>query len=212
MAPALAADVLVGMPAGGPGVDLHLARDEIELVDDALAPETRLSRAGILLSETVGNGLSVGLLLGYASASQTGQPLTAGMRFTGNYLGVNIHGAAPPDGRLRVGLGGQFLYHWLRDRVGDQKVEMEWAQADAALTLQADLTAALTVYAGPFWSTIDVDQQASGTVNETLGLANRHTVGGVYGLRLEVDYRGWIGLEVRRGPFDGIALSFQRRF
>ncbi len=209
---ATAADLAIGIPPGGIGVDLHLARDEFDLSDDGLSADTRLSRAGITLSETVGDGLSIGLLLGYASVSQRGQPLTAGMRFTGNYIGVDLHGAIPLGQRLRIGLGGQFLYHWLRDRIDGQKVELEWAQADATLTLQADLTPSLTAYAGPLWSTIDVDQQASGGVNETLALVNDRTSGGVAGLLLEVDWRGWIGLEVRRGPYDGVALSFQRRF
>lgn len=209
---AVAADIAIGIPPGGLGVDLHLARDEYDLADGGLTTVTRLSRAGITLSETAGDGLSIGLLLGYASASQRGQPLTAGMRFTGNYLGVDLHGTIPLGGRMRVGLGGQFLYHWLRDRIDGQKVELEWAQADATLTLQVDLTPALTAYAGPLWSTVDVDQQASGAVNETLALVNERSSGGVVGLLLEVDWQGWIGVEMRRGPYDGVALSFQRRF
>ncbi len=209
---ATAADLAIGIPPGGIGVDLHLARDEFDLSDDGLTADTRLSRAGITLSETVGDGLSIGLLLGYASVSQRGQPLTSGMRLTGNYFGVDLHGAIPLGRRLRIGIGGQFFYHWLRDRIDGQKVELEWAQADATLTLQAVLTPVLTAYAGPLWSMVDVDQQASGIVRETRTLANDRTAGAVAGLLLEVDWQGWIGVEFRRGPYDGVALSFQRRF
>jgi hypothetical protein len=212
VAQAAAASLAIGVPPGGIGVDLHLARDEIELVDTTVEPDTRLSRVGITLTETVGDELSIGLLLGYASASQTDQPLTAGMRFTGNYLGVNVHGGIPLGGRLRIGLMGQFLYHWMSDDLEDLRVELEWAQADAALTLQAQLAPILTAYAGPLWSTIEVDQKSRGDVNATTEFVNRRESGGVFGLLLEVDYRGWIGLEARRGPFDGVALSFQRRF
>ncbi len=211
-AQASAAELAVGVPAGGFGFALHLARDRSDLSDDVDDTGTRLSRAGVTLSETVGDGMTLGLLLGYASASQTGQALTAGMRFTGNYLGVNIHGTIPAGQRLRIGLTGRFLYHWLRDEVEDQKVDLDWAQADAAMTLQADLAGSLTTYAGLLWSTIEVDQRARGLVDATSTFENPRTSGAVYGLRLEVDYRGWVGLEARRGPFDGVALSFQRSF
>lgn len=212
MAADLATGIPAGVPAGGLGFDFHLARDEIALFDAAGDAETRLSRAGITLSETFSDGLSLGLLLGYASASQTGQPLTGGLRFTGNYFGVNIHGAVPAGQRLRIGLMGQLLYHWMRDDTADQRVDLDWAQADAAMTLQADLTGALTVYAGPLWSTMEVDQKARGSINATTEFANRRTTGAVYGLLFEADSRAWVGLEVRHGPFDGVALSFQRRF
>lgn len=210
---AMAVDLAAGVPGfGGLGADLHMARDEIELTNSAAEPDTTLLRTGVTLTESAGNRLSMGLMLGYASASQTDQPLTAGMRLTGYYLGVNIHGAIPLGERLRIGLMGQFLYQWMSDNIEDQRVEMEWSQVDTALTLQAGLTKILTVYAGPLWSTIEVDQQSRGDINDTTSFENRHTTGGVYGAQLEVESQGWIAFEVRHGPLDGVVLSFQRRF
>lgn len=180
--------------------------------DGALDTDVRITRIGATLSEEVNRHVALGLLLGYASASQTGQPLTAGMRLSGNYLGLNMQARMPLAQRLRAGLTGQYLYHWMREQLDGQRVEWEWAQADVALTAQIDLTRRLLMYAGPIMSWIEVDQQARGLANLTNELENRRTSGVAFGLLYEVDYGGRVGLEIRRGPLDGLALSFQRNF
>lgn len=212
--PGRAADLLVGPPEGGMAIDLHAARDEVGLRgrDDPAMPGMRLSRLGIAYAERFGDGLSVGLLGGYLSASQRGQALTGGMRFTGNYAGIGMRGLLAPADRIRVGLSAQFLYHWMDDSRDGQRIQLDWAQVDLAATLQVRLAGAVSVYAGPVYSAIRVEERARGTVDSTVEFEGRRDVGAIGGLFFEVEEQGRIGLEVRRGPMDGLAISFQRRF
>lgn len=210
--PAPAADLLIGIPPGGMGVDLHVARDEIDLRDAAVETEARLTRFGITLSETYTERLSMGLMLGYARATLRDQPLTAGMYFSGNYAGLNLHAEYPLAERLRIGFMGRILYHWMDERFDDQRVRLEWLQAESALTLQTDLTPYVTLYTGPLYAHIGVDQEARGIIDGANDFRAKRNTGVALGLLFEVDYRGWIGIEARSGVQDGFSLSFQRRF
>jgi hypothetical protein len=209
---AVAADVLAGIPLGGFGSDLHATRDEVELESGSSTVKTRLTHFGLAISEDYGDHLALGLLGGYALASQRRQALTEGFDFTGPYAGVNLQAVLPLGRRFRVELTGQYVYQWLDDETQDQRVKLEWSQADATLNLQVDVTTAITLYAGPLYSDISVDQTAKGAVDSTTDFDGRRSTGAIYGVQLEVDPRGWVGLELRQGPMEGVALSFQRRF
>lgn len=209
---AVAADVIAGIPLGGFGADLHVAHDEVKLDDDSSQVKMRLTRVGLTISETYGDYLSLGMLGGYALADQKGQPLTEGLDFTGAYAGLNLQTVLPIGQRFRVELAGQFLYQWLKDETDSQRVRLGWSQGDALLDLQVDITHSITLYAGPLYSDISVDQTARGTVRSTTDFDGHRTTGAVYGIRAEVDPGGWVTLEAREGPMQGLALSFQRRF
>lgn len=212
MQAAAAADIAIGIPAERLGVDLHMARDEIDLVGDSLTDDILLSRFGITLGERFNSNLTMQLTGGYAWASDFDQPLTAGMRFTGGYAGISAHGLFPLGQHFGIGLDGGILYHFLYDETEDQRVEQDLIEADAALTLQIVLSGVWTLYGGPLWSSIELDQLASGAVNSTTSFENSDSTGAVVGVLYEIEYQGWVGLEFRRGPFDGAALSFQRGF
>lgn len=212
---AVAADLSVGLPQGGMSADLHLARDEIVLQarnGGQGEVETRLSRIGIAYAEAFAPGFSMGLSGGYLSASQTGQALTGGMRLTGNYAGIDAHGTVGLTDRLHLGLDARFTYHWMDDSRAGQKVQLDWAQAELAATARVAAGGRVSLYAGPVYAVIRVDQRAQGTVAETTEFEGRRTSGWVGGVLVEVDLDGWIGAEIRQGVADGLALSFQRRF
>jgi len=211
---ARAADLTVGPPEGEMAIDLHVARDETGLRgrDGPVEVDMRLSRLGVTYAERFGEVVSLGLMGGWLSASQRGQDLTAGMRFTGNYAGVAARGAFAVAEPVRLGVHARFLYHWMDDAREGQRVQFDWAQLDLAATVQFRLRPALELYAGPVYSEVRLEQRARGAIDDTSEFEARRTTGVVGGILLEVEERGRVGLEVRRGTLDGVALSFQRQF
>ena len=211
--PVQSADVLAGIPVVGDfGTDLHAARDNVDLVQGSTVAKTRLTRGGLTISESYGEHLALGMFGGYAAATQKGQDVTAGLDFKGGYAGVNLQAMAPLGRWVSTGITAQVLYQWLKDSTPTQEVKLEWWQGDALLDVEIHPTRFLTLYGGPTYTSISVDQTARGTVDATTNFDGRRKSGAVYGLRLEVDLHGWVTLEAREGPLKGVALSFQRRY
>lgn len=208
-----AADLAAGpLPAtGGVLGDLHVARDEVDLEFGDVRASARLTRVGIAWFERFGD-LALGLLGGYARTDLQGEAVTAGIDFSGGYAGIAARSILPLGRRFGFGLGMRFLYHRMDGEGDGQSVDLEWTQGEATATLHAGVTPRLSVYAGPMYSLIRVSRMARGPVRGTAGFDGVETGGVVGGLVLELEPGGYIGLEARGGPGDGVALSFMRHF
>lgn len=191
---------------------LYARRDDLVVDGAATVLRVRIDRLGFRLSDIAHPRLSVGLLAGGAAADITGQTITNGMQPAGPYLGVAVGGAVFDGARGRVDFDVYLLYQSLDDEVSGQRVELDWLESGAALRLSVGLTAMLSLYAGPQYRNLDLDQRARGTLNATARFGESDTVDAVLGVTLETDPGGFVDVAVHRGASDGVMLAFRRRY
>jgi len=203
-------------PADGRiAADLHVAREEVALEENASgddAGESRLSRIGVRYAESFGDSVILAMSGGYAAATRKEDPAVAGMRFTGSYAAIDFRGERSLTARIRLVLDLRLSGSWLRDERNGTKVRHDRVQGDAGAGLLLLLRPDLLVYGGPTVTTLRLDEQLRGSVNETREFDNRKSAGWRAGIALELEESGWIALEGRGGAIRGFQLSFLRRF
>jgi len=196
----------------GIGAGLYVRRDDMVVEDPTASFDIQADRFGFLLSESVHPRLSLGLLGGIAAVDTKGQPMTDGMQLSGSYIGVYLVGAALDGPRWRIGYGANLFYQSAEDKVDDQRVELDWLESGATITIGFNLSAMLSAYAGPHYRNLDIDQRASGTVNATRRFSEEDVLDAVMGVVLEVDSGGYVDLAAHRGASKGFTLTFRRQY
>lgn len=211
---AQAEDLLLKPMPGHAAVDLHFARDEIELQPRTAGAhediDMRLSRLGISYAERFSHGLSLSMHGGALRASRRGESSGEGMRFRGNYIGLGLHSALPALGPVHFGFTARLSYQWMRDRDAAERVEIDWLQADLGATARIALNDWISLYGGGQYFFLRADQNTRGAGEVEFELDRR--AGTLAGALIEVQPGGWIGFEIRQGAIDGFAITFQQHF
>jgi hypothetical protein len=196
-----------GLEAG-----LYVRRDDMVIENPATSLDVRMDRLGLSLSEKVHTRLSLGLLGGIAAADITGQSVTNGMQPTGGYVGVNLVGSAFGGQHWHIGYEMSLLYQSLDDEMSGQLVELDWLESGAAVKVNFSVSDRVSLYAGPHYRNLEVDQRVRGVVSSTSSFSEQDSMEAVLGTALEVDPGGFIDLAVHRGASDGFMLAFSRKY
>jgi hypothetical protein len=196
----------------GVGAGLYVQRDDMAIESSTASFDIQVDRFGFLLSETVHPRLSLGMLGGIAAADTEGHLITAGMQLSGSYLGVYLVGTAHDGPRWRVSYEASLLYQSLEDSMDGQHVELDWLESGGAVTVGFKVSDMVSVYGGPYYRNVDIDQRASGTVSATSRFSEQDSLDAVLGVVLETDPGGTINLAVHRGASDGFMLTFRRQY
>jgi|GEM_PF-3483885 len=191
---------------------LHLSRLTTELSDNQRAIHTVVRRAGIASFDMTTRSLQPGIALGYASISDTSQPLSAGLEPQGFYIAPALRSAVINTRPFTVTLTGSYLYQHTRDSNATQSVTMEWHQPQLDLDALWRLSERAGLTVGGQYGRIDIDEKISGAVNQTITLKRRATLGSRAGLEFDLGNDGQVGLLLHRGIGDGVEIYFQRRF
>jgi hypothetical protein len=196
----------------GIGAGLYARRDDLAVENPTASYNVKADRFGFLLSERVHPRLSLGLLGGIAATDTEGQAITDGMQLSGNYVGVYLAGTALEGQRWSIGYDASLFYQSVEDKRDGQRVELDWLESGAAVRVGLRLTAMVSLYAGPYYRSLDIDQRASGAVNATTRFSEQDSLDAVVGVALEIDPGGFIDLAVHRGASDGFILTFRRQY
>ncbi|MGE3480959.1 MAG: hypothetical protein AB7K73_06065 [Gammaproteobacteria bacterium] len=196
----------------GYGAGLYVGRDETGIANEAAAPELQADRIGIRFSERVSGHLVLGLQGGIVTADMAGQALTGGMDLTGNFLGMDLSGTILAGGRWNLDYRMGLAYQTAKDESDGLRIELDWLESALSFTLGLAITDAVSIYAGSRFRKLELDQRASGDINETTEFAEQDRVDALAGVVLEVDPGGFIEMAVHRGAGDGFTLEFSREY
>jgi hypothetical protein len=177
----------------------------------AVHRDTQMDRLGILLAEPMGSYLSLGLEGGVVALDISDQPSTAGMKLTGNYLGMTVNGTVLRMRQWQLDYGMRLTYHSLEDRINGQRAEVDWLESELGMDVKVAVADGVSLYGGSYYAVSDIDQRLRGTVNETTEFDARGETA-VIGVALEVDPGGFVDLAVHRGREDGFMLTFSRQY
>ena len=196
----------------GIGAGLYVRRDDMTIENSTTRFDVQADRFGFLLSENVRPWLSLGLLGGIAAVDTEGQAMTDGMQLSGSYVGVYLSGMAFDEPRWRIAYRASVFYQSTEDKVDSQRVELDWLESGVSVTAGFNISTMVSVYVGPHYRNLDVDQRASGTVNATARFSEDDSLDAVVGVVLEVDPGGYVDLAAHRGASDGFTLTFRRQY
>jgi hypothetical protein len=196
----------------GIGAGLYVQRDDMAIESSTDSFDIQVDRFGFQLSESVHPRLSLGMLGGIAAADTEDHAITDGMQLSGNYLGVYLIGTAIERQRWRIGYEASLFYQSVDDKTDGQRVELDWLESGGAVTVGFNVSDMVSVYGGPYYRKVDIDERASGTVNATSRFSEQESLDAVLGVALETDPGGSIDLAVHRGASDGFILTFRRQY
>lgn len=167
--------------------------------------------AGLSWQQVAASYLQVGVLAGYTAVTQTGRPLTAGMRLEGYHAGLVVRGLAWPRPFLQVLIETRYVYYHVKDTLAGQNVALDWQETEIAgggIWYPLD---SLRLFGSLHYGALDRQERAYGTMNHTLDF-NTNKGGGAVGLEFSVDPSGDIGVQRSWGLHDGFTIYFQRRW
>jgi len=191
---------------------LHLSRLKTELHAEQQRIDTVVKRAGITSFDSSEPALQPGLLLGYAWTDISNQTLTAGMTPEGFYIGPALRGVMIAARHFTLTVTAGYLYQRVRDSNAGQSVTLEWYQPQLDLDAAWRITRRISVLIGGQYGRIDADEKLTGTVNQTITLSKRPTLGSRAGLELDLGGDGQAGVLIHQAIGDGVELYFQQQF
>ncbi len=206
-----------GVPADefdlrGYGAGLYVSRDEIGMENESTAPDLQADRIGIRFTERVSGHLVLGLEGGIVAADMARQALTGGMDLTGNFLGMDLSGTILAGKRWNLDYRMGLAYQTARDESGSRRVELDWLESALSFTLGLAINDAVSMYAGSRFRKLELDQRASGDINETTEFSEQDRMDALAGVVLEVDPGGFIEMSVHHGAGNGFTLVFSREY
>jgi len=190
----------------------HLSRLDITLNDTQQVVDTTVKRIGITSFDLRQQPLRPGVAVGYAYVSDSSQAVTAGMELVGYYFAPSLRGMLLNGERLRAALTATYLYQHVKDSIADRSVTMDWQQAQVDLDARWRVSRQLDLLLGGQYGGIDVDENLSGNINQTLKLHTGPTLGYRAGLEFDLGDDGQVGMVMHRDLGDGVEIYFQRQF
>jgi hypothetical protein len=196
----------------GPDMSLRFMRAKMPLDYGDRSYDTTSRWIGLSVREKAGQRVTLGMYGGYAYVTQTGNPVTAGMELDGFHAGFSLHGVILESRRISLFYAIDYTYQKV-DHKGDiQTVVIDWSQSQAQLGATIALTQNFRFYGGGSYGRIDGEERASGTVNRTTSIGRDAHGGGFFGLDLNTDPDGYVGIEIRSGLTRGGEIYFKRRY
>ena len=206
--------LLLGGPAtalAGVEVGVDVAYARLTLDYQALPSyETRITSVGMWYREPVSEHLSMGLLGGFVSTTQSDNPETGDLSPTGAYLGLNALYRIPFGERFALLGGAEYRYLNANHDRATESQELRWHQFEGRAGMGFSMaTSNIRLYGiGLFLSGTD---QTTGGVDRTVDLREDQSRGGRLEWSLSVS-GGEVALVVEGGVRDSLGFSFSRRF
>lgn len=186
-------------------------RERTVFESDTQSSPTTVKRVGISWHEQFGPRVEIGLFGGYTSVTQTGNPLTAGLKLDGYHAGISLRLALLQTERVRLFIGSDYAYQDVDHVGGEQSVTLEWYELRARLGAAAALTPRVHLYGGGSYGYIDGQERATGAVDRTTDFERRRRYGGFLGLDFNVEPGGYVGVEAWSGLSRGGKVYFEKR-
>lgn len=208
----LAAGPITPPVEGGSNLDfsLRLASAKTPLTYAGRTQDTTSRWIGVGLREAAGKHIVLGMYGGYAYTTQTDNPLTAGLELDGYHAGLSIHGFLPLGRSAQLYGAFEYTYQRVKHEAETQNIVLDWVRPQAQLGVLAALSPRWRVYGGANYGKIDGEERANGSVNHTLAFDRGARVGGVFGIDLNWDAGGYVGIELRSGIDRGGEIYFKR--
>lgn len=195
-----------------PDFSLTLSHHRLDLDYGGPRIDTSVDRIGIAWRERFGERLQLGLAGGYSFLTQSNNPPLAGRELSGYHAGLLLDLDLITYERGGVSLHGAWFYQKMDDDDGIQQIVISWREPSVSLRATARIGDALVVYGGPRYGVIDGTQRLTGTVNETRKITQTDRVGGLVGVKLNLEDNGYIGAMAATGPDRYTGVYFGRRF
>jgi hypothetical protein len=188
-----------------------IGRERTVFESDIRSSPTTVRRVGISWREQFGPRVAIGLFGGYTSVTQTGNPLTAGLKLDGYHAGISLHLALLQTERVRLFIAGDYAYQDVDRTGGEQSVALEWYELRARLGAAVALAPRVQIYGGGSYGHIDGQERVTGAVNGTTDFERRARYGGFLGLNFNVEPGGYVGVEAWSGLGRGGKIYFEKR-
>jgi len=189
---------------------LSLQRSDLDLRGDGRRFSARAERVSVTFLEGRAPGLRYGLTLGSGYVGLDGDPPSEGRRPGGYHLGLGLN--ARPAGIPGLSLSLRYLYQQARDETPARRINLDWQEWEVEASLRVPARGRWGLVLGGGYAGVDIRRRSSGDINDTLQV---DALAGPQG-RLELELRetpsGRIALGLQRGVFNGVKLSFARRF
>ena len=191
---------------------LRMARNESEFHYDTATADTTSKWLGLSLREKLSPRLTLGMFGGYAYATQTRRPLTAGIELDGYHAGFSLHAVilATPQAIIYGAL--DYTYQKMDNKSDAQTVVIDWSEPHAQLGAIFPLAKRMRFFGGGNYGYIDGEERASGTTNHTVSFKHDARVGGFLGIDIQTDIDGYVGLEAKSGLTRSAEIYFKRRY
>lgn len=193
-------------------VALYFSRQDVQLNYGQQDIHTTVKQLGIVSFDISQETLQPGLAVGYASITDGDQAITAGMVLEGFYITPILRSVLLKSPRFSASLDASYLYQQVKDSNSDNSVTLEWQQPQLALDVKYRFSRQISLLLGGQYGRIDVDEQVTGGVNQTLTLKTGATLGYRAGLEIDLGDRGQIGMLLNRFSGDGLSLYFRQQF
>ena len=210
--------LITATPAGADSLNttldfsLHLSRQDISLKDGQQVINTSVKQLGVTSVDISKHPLQPGLALGYSYISDGDQAVTSGMELEGFYIAPALRDVLLDGQRVSAAFTAVYLYQRVSDSNAAQTVTMEWLQPQLDLDIRYLINRQFGLLLGGQYGRVDVDEQVSGGINQTLHLKHGAEFGYRAGLEIDLGYDGQVGLLLHRAIGDGVELYFQRQF
>lgn len=204
----------LGYPAGA-AIDLHAAREDLELDYDDSGDETlRLKRIGISFHETLDPSSRIGLRLGRTAFSQSGRATTAGLDPLGWFAELEFAGAWPAASRIQAAFEAAWRYSSVSDRdaASGDEVELDWQTLELRPALRLALGGPLRLELGASAIAVDGSERTRGASRATVDFSAADPAGGFLTLAWHRADRDVIALRLRGGNPAGLSVIFEHRF
>ena len=137
---------------------------------------------------------------------------TQGYNLGGYYagLGANVH--TPEKYRLQAGLDLSYNYYDANDDQSENRLAINWTQAEAKLWLTLRLSTHFKAFACATALSLDGKQRVKGSSPTLTYLKNQDDAGLCGGLIMETEGHGFAAIEANGGNKQGGRIYFGRRF
>lgn len=190
-------------------LNIERVKTNLDINNDRI--ENRASRIYAAFYEPAYPWFKPGLKLGYISASQNNNPVSAGKDLTGELIGLSMRSINSSGQFFNPQLQLDYIYNIAKNDSTGQDLTQKWFE----FTLKAGIsfnTKILSLALGGYHFTIDGDEQASGTINHTYTIKQDKQTGSYLDFTLYVDATGKVGVHAEGGSRKGLNLIFSRNF
>lgn len=192
--------------------NLHLQSVDSDWRYNKATRRTRINRAGVGWSETLGPRLSGGLMLGYLDLSQADNPVDTAKLGSGYYGGLHFDIKFIENHHLHLKLKLSLLYNNSQNQTANLHIENLWIQTEENLLAKIPLNKQLTFRLGLNRYQLRGEQRSHGSLTSVSNFHQDQSIGYSVGLDVLVDYDASIGFDWSGGSRQGGRLYFRRLF
>lgn len=183
-------------------------------LEGAATPQmTSIDRLGFTVTEPAGSWFYSGLSFGYMEFHQPDNAALAGLSPNGGYLGIVLGSRLWENDYFQINAQLDYTYHRLEDDASGREVKLSWTTTTGRLGFAFDVWR-IRFSVGAYQSSVDGEQEFSGTLTTTTAFELAEEDTGLYGgLGFYTDDNGGrISLHYQSGAREGYMLTFSRGF